>query len=195
VHEDTFLVRATTQWLVRPTDFPTIRRRCRTCPSEEHRTQGKFRVNANRKLLDVWLLALCARCGGTIKLTVLERAPVRSIEPSMLDRFYGNASALAAELLAEPRLAHRNNVVLDWTGAWTLDRTPVELPKADILDVDVRFAQRIPIGLRTLIATGMELSRTEVAKRIAAGRITSDRRLAGRCVQDLSFVSHQSDRN
>jgi hypothetical protein len=188
VHEDTFLVRATTQWLVRPTDFPTIRRRCRTCPSEEHRTQGKFRVNANRKLLDVWLLARCARCDDTIKLTVLERAPVRSIEPAMLDRFYDNDSALAAELLAGPHLAHRNDVMLDWTEAWTLERTPVELPKADILDVDVRFAQRIPIRLTTLIATGMELSRAEVARRIAAGRVTSDRTLAGRCARDFSFV-------
>ena len=36
----------------------------------EYRTQGKFRVNANHKLLDVWLLALCAQCGETIKLSV-----------------------------------------------------------------------------------------------------------------------------
>ena len=119
---------------------------------------------------------------------MLERATVRSIEPAMLDRFYDNDSALAAELLAEPHLAHRNDVVLDWTDAWRLERTPVELPKADILDVDVRFAQRIPIRLTTLIATGMELSRAEVARRIAVGRITSDRTLTGRCAEEFSFV-------
>jgi hypothetical protein len=188
VHEDTFLVRATTQWLVRQTDFPSIRRRCRTCPSTEYRTQGRFRVNANRKLLDVWLLALCVQCDETVKLTVLERVRVRSIEPTMLDGFHANAPALAAKLLADPRLAHRNDVVLDWTGAWTLETSPVELPKADILDVSVRFAQRIPIGVTTLIATGFELSRAEVTKRIAAGRIASERKLTGRCAQDFSFV-------
>ena len=91
MHENTFLVRATTQWLVRQTDFPTIRRRCRTCPSTEYRTQGRFRVNANRKLLDIWLLALCVRCGGTVRLTVLERVPVRSIEPTMLGGFHDTA--------------------------------------------------------------------------------------------------------
>ncbi|MFF2846198.1 DUF1062 domain-containing protein [Streptomyces sp. NPDC058001] len=189
MHEDTFLVRATTQWLVRPTDFPTIRRRCRTCPSTEYRTQGRFRVNANHKLLDVWLLALCARCGETVKLTVLERVHVRSIEPTMLTRFHDNDPALAAQLLADSDVVRRNDVRLDWADAWTLDMDPVELPKADILDVGVHFAQRIPLRLTTLIATGLEVSRAEVTKRVAAGQISSsDRELTGRCAQDFSFV-------
>jgi hypothetical protein len=61
----------------RQAGLPAIRRRCRTCPSTEYRTQGRFRVNANHKLLDVWLLALCVQCGQTVKLTVLERVHVR----------------------------------------------------------------------------------------------------------------------
>ncbi|GIH17979.1 hypothetical protein Raf01_61510 [Rugosimonospora africana] len=188
MHDDTFLVRATTQWLVRPNDFPTIRRRCRTCPSTKYRTRGRFRVNANHKLLDVWLLALCDRCGETIKLTVLERVHVRSIDPTMLNGFHHNAPALAAKLLADPRLAHRNDIALDWTDAWTLEMSPVELPKADVLEVSVRFAQPIPIRPTTLIATGLELSRAEVARCVAAGLVSSERRLTGRCAQDFSFA-------
>ncbi len=72
--------RAAMRWRVRTTDFPTILRRCRTCPAAVCRTQGLFRVNANRKLLDVWLLARCQVCGQTVKLTVLDRATVRSID-------------------------------------------------------------------------------------------------------------------
>jgi Protein of unknown function (DUF1062) len=102
--------------------FPAIRRRCRTCHSTEYRTQGRFRVNANHKLLDVWLLALRVQCGQTVKLTVLERVHVRSIEPAMLSGFHDNVPALAAKLLADPQLAHRNDVVLDWADAWTLGR-------------------------------------------------------------------------
>jgi len=188
VHDDTLLVRATMRWLVRQTDFPTIRRRCRTCPSTRYRTRGRFRVNANQKLLDVWLLALCVRCGQTVKLTVLERVTVRSVTPTVLARFHDNDPALAAKLLADPRLAHRNDVVLDWTDAWTLETSPAELPKADILDVGVHFAQRVPIRPTTLIATGLGLSRTEVTKRIADGRISSPSRLTGRSAQDFGFV-------
>jgi hypothetical protein len=188
VHEDISPVRATTRWLVRQTDFPTIRRRCRTCPSTEYRTRGRFRVNANHKLLDVWLLALCVQCGRTVKLTVLERVTVRSIEPTLLRGFHDNDSGLAARLLAEPRLAHRNDVVLDWTDAWTLDTNPVELPKADVLDVDVQFVQRIPVRPATLIATGLGLSRADVARRMADGRISSRSTLTGRGAEDFRFV-------
>jgi len=188
VPENTFLVRATTQWLVRPTDFPTIRRRCRTCPSQEYRTQGRFRVNANHKLLDVWLLALCVQCGETVKLTVLERVHVRSIDPEMLNGFHDNDPALAARLLADPQVARRNDVALDWGDAWTVRMDPAELPKADILDVGVHFAHPIPVRLTTLIGTGLGLSGSEVRRHIAAGRISSERKLTGRGAQDFSFV-------
>lgn len=124
MHDNTFPGRATTQWLVRPAGLPAIRRRCRTCPSTEYRTQGRFRVNANHKLLDVWLLALCVQCGQTVKLTVLERVHVRSIEPAMLSGFHDNVPALAAKLLADPQVAHRNDVALDWADAWALEMSP-----------------------------------------------------------------------
>jgi hypothetical protein len=188
VHENTFLVRAASRWLVRPTDFPTIRRRCRVCPSMEFQTQGRFRVNANHKVLDVWLLALCVQCGETIKLTVLERVHVRSIDPEMLHGFHDNAPALAAQLLADPQVAHRNDIALDWGEAWTIEMEPAELPKADVLDVSVRFAQRTPLRVTTVIATGLEVSRSEAARLIADGRISSDHKLTGRTAQDFSFV-------
>ncbi len=181
-------MRAATRWLVRTTGFPIIRRRCRTCPSTEYRTQGRFRVNANRKLLDVWLLALCVQCGRTVKLTVLERVPVRRVDPPMLRGFHGNAPALAAKLLADPALAHRNDVVLDWTDAWTLETSTVELPKADILDVSVHFGQRVPIRPTTLIAAGLKLSRAEVTRSIAAGRISAEHKLTERRARDFSVV-------
>jgi hypothetical protein len=188
VHENTFLVRATTHWRVRPTALPTIRRRCRTCPSTEYRTQGRFRVNANHKLLDVWLLALCALCGETTKLTVLERAHVRTIDPVMLSGFHENVPALAARLLTDPQLAHRNDVALDWADAWTLEMDPLELPKADILDVSVRFTHRIPLRVTTVIATGLDLSGSEVTRHIATGVVSSDDKLTGRRASDFSFV-------
>ena len=188
MRENTFLVRAATQWRVRPTALPTIRRRCRACPSTEYRTQGKFRVNANHKLLDVWLLALCARCGETIKLAVLERTHVRSIDPETLSGFHENDASLAARLLTDPQLPHRNDVALDWSDAWRLDMDPVELPKADILEVGVEFTHRIPLRVATVIAAGLELSNSEVARHIGSGAITSDDKLTGLRASDFGFV-------
>ena len=89
-------------WVVVPTCLPLVLRRCHVCASERFRASGKFRVNANHKLIDAWLLALCTACGDTAKLTVLERVTVRSIRPELLDRLHHNDPGLTAELLQDP---------------------------------------------------------------------------------------------
>jgi hypothetical protein len=53
--------------VVLPTRLPLVRRRCHARASERFRTSNKFRVNANHKLIDAWLLALCTACGGNCK--------------------------------------------------------------------------------------------------------------------------------
>jgi hypothetical protein len=180
--------RLATQWLVCPTGLPLIRRRCLGCPSARYRAYGKFRVNANHKLLDVWLLALCVGCGKTVKLTVLERVHVRAVDPSTLTRFHDNDIELAATLLEDPGLLRRNGVTLDWDGAWTLRKTTVEVSEAEVIDTSVRFVQRIPIRLTRLLSVGLEVSRSEVQRLVADGNLSSAHRLTGRCSSDFSFA-------
>lgn len=180
--------RSATRWLVRPTGLPLIRRRCLSCRSAQYRAPGKFRVNANHKLLDVWLLALCVGCGETVKLTVLERVHVRAIDPSALTRFHDNDVTLAATLLADPGLARRNGVSLDWDGAWDLQRTVVDVPDAEVLDTSVRFVQRMPIRLTRLLSVGLDVSRSEVRRLVADGSLSSTRRLTGTSSSDFGFT-------
>src|SRR5215813_12452645 len=104
--------RIATQWLVYATGLPRIRRRCLRCTSATYYADGTFRVNANGKLLDVWILARCVGCGKTVNLTVLERVHVRAVDPSTLTRFHDNDIELAAKLLEDPGLPRRNGVTL-----------------------------------------------------------------------------------
>jgi hypothetical protein len=183
--------RLATQWLVCPTGLPLIRRRCLSCPSAHYRAHGKFRVNANHKLLDVWLLALCVGCGETIKLTVLERTHVRAIDPSTLTRFHDNDLDLAATLLQDPGLHRRNGVTVDWDGAWTLQKATVDLSEAKVIDTSVHFVQRIPLRLTSLLSIGLGVSRSEVRRLVADGTLTSTHRLTGKSSSDFSFTFHR----
>ena len=180
--------RLATQWLVCPTGLPLIRRRCPSCPSAQYRADGKFRVNANHKLLDIWLLALCVRCEKTVKLTVLERVHVRAVDPSTLTRFHENDLELASKLLRDPGLLRRNGIALDWDGAWTLRKTTVDVSAAEVIDTSVRFVQRIPIRLTTLLSAGLDVSRAEVHRLVAVGNLSSTHRLTGKAAGDFSFT-------
>ncbi|MGW4296772.1 DUF1062 domain-containing protein [Micromonospora chersina] len=175
-------------WVVVPTCLPLVVRRCHACASDHFRASGKFRVNANHKLLDAWLLVLCTRCGDTAKLTLLERTNVRAIRPELLDRLHHNDPGLTAELLQDPGVQHRNRIALDWDGAWRLDTGGGHPPDADVIDVAVRFAARIPVRPVRLIAEGCGLSRAEVERLIAEGKVVSAVRLTGRLSGDFTFT-------
>ena len=177
-----------TTWVVMPTCLPLVRRRCHACASGRFRTSGKFRVNAHHKLIDVWLLALCATCGETTKLTVLERTNVRSVRPELLDRLHANDPSLAAELLRDPVLRRRNRVALDWDGAWRLDTGGSDHLDREVIDVSVRFAARIPVRPARLIAEGCGLSRSEVERLITTGKLVAAVRLSGTLSGDFTFT-------
>ncbi|MFF7633542.1 DUF1062 domain-containing protein [Kitasatospora sp. NPDC008050] len=171
-----------------PTCLPLVLRRCHACASGRLRANGKFRVNANHKVLDAWLLALCTACGGTARLTVLERMNVRSIRPELLDRLHGNDPGLAAELLQDPVVQHRNRMALDWDNAWRLDTGGSDRLDHEVIDVSVRFAARIPVRPVRLIAEGCGLSRAEVERLIAEGKLVSTVRLSGKLSGDFTFT-------
>ncbi|MFF3317011.1 DUF1062 domain-containing protein [Streptomyces sp. NPDC003035] len=171
-----------------PTCLPLVLRRCHACASPHFRANGKFRVNANHKLLDAWLLVLCTACGDTAKLTILERTNVRSVRPDLLDRMHDNDPGLAAELLQDPVVQRRNRIALDWDDAWRLDTGGSDHLDREVIDISVRFAARIPVRPVRLIAEGCGLSRAEVERLIAEGSLVSAVRLSGKLSGDFTFT-------
>ncbi|MFG2104987.1 DUF1062 domain-containing protein [Micromonospora echinaurantiaca] len=137
------------------------------CRSESATTgEGRFRVNANGKLLDVWLLVRCVSCDRTSKLTVHERTPARSFSPAELHGYHVNDPELVAARLLDPALARRNRFALDWAGAWRLDTPSTWLDEAWPVQVRVVFEDPVPVRPDRLIAQGLGFSRNEVLRRI-----------------------------
>ncbi|WP_329191330.1 DUF1062 domain-containing protein [Streptomyces sp. NBC_01435] len=175
-------------WVVAPTRLPLVIRRCQKCASDRFRASGRFRVNANHKLIDAWLLVLCTACGETDKLTVLERMNVRSVRPELLGQLHDNDTGLTAELLQDPVVRRRNRIALDWDNAWRLDTGGSDHLDREVVDVSVRFAARIPVRPVRLIAEGCGLSRAEVERLITEGKLVSAVRLTGKLSGDFTFT-------
>ncbi len=154
-------------WTVRRTRLPLLSVRCVDCPSRLATTgKGRFRVNANGKLLDVWLLVRCLSCDRTSKFTVHERATVRSLAPALLDGYHDNDPGLVAATLLDPQFARRHGLALDWQGAWQLDAATARLDDAWPWQVAVDFEDPVPLRPDRLISHGLRLSRNEVLRRI-----------------------------
>ncbi len=154
-------------WFVRRTRLPLLSLRCVDCRSESATTaEGRFRVNANAKLLDVWLLVRCVSCDRTSKLTVHERAPVRTFDPAELHGYHVNDPQLVASTLLNPLFARRNHVTLDWEGAWRLDTPSAWIDEPWPVRVEVVFEDPVAVRPERLIARGLGLSRAEVRRRV-----------------------------
>lgn len=104
-----------TEYEIVPDGSFTVARNCSGCGGKSRfKNTGKFRVNANKGLLDVWLIYRCEDCGHTLNLTVYERSRVSLIPEREYARFIENDAALAEELGRNPTLFKKNRAEVDF---------------------------------------------------------------------------------
>ena len=177
-------------WAVRQSALPTVVRPCPDCSSTRHRPSGKTRVNANGKLLDVWLLLNCAWCDRTSKVPVHERVHVASLKPALRAAYETNDPAVVRELAISASLAAKNGYHLDWTGTWELEtRTPLyALDDPAPLKVLVGFELPAPVRVERLLMLGLGLSRAEIRRMVGDGRIRLPLALGAKAHQDFEFA-------
>lgn len=76
-------------------------------------TTGKFRVNANKNRLDVWLIYQCGKCGHTLNIPVYERVPPQKIPGEQYEKFLVNDSALASAYAADGSFLKHRRFILE----------------------------------------------------------------------------------
>ena len=161
-----------------PSEAVSVFRFCPRCSGQRcFRCTHKFRVNANRKLVDVWLLFNCNRCDQTARLPVIERVPASRIGRTDLRAFEENDRQLAIA-------AASNRTLLQRAGFSVLPRRPViKGPMLTVRDIAERAGQT-----RALVI----FQRPEVAlERVLAAQTPVSRRLAQRL---LRFGAVRCDR-
>ncbi|WP_053074950.1 DUF1062 domain-containing protein [Ornithinibacillus californiensis] len=72
-------------------ETPKIIRNCRNCKrSTEYYCSDKFRVNANQKLVDIWLIYNCVHCENTWNYPILSRVHVSRVDPILHQKYMNN---------------------------------------------------------------------------------------------------------
>ena len=73
------------QWTIQPKSSPRPWLTCNRCHAiKPFASSGKFRLNANGKQLDAWLIYRCADCESTWNRPIFERRHVKDIDPAAL---------------------------------------------------------------------------------------------------------------
>lgn len=83
------------RWAIAPKIAPRPLINCNRCGGiRPYRCSGRFRVNANGKRIDAWLIYRCTDCDNSWNRTIFERCNRRNIEPALLAALESNDPAL-----------------------------------------------------------------------------------------------------
>jgi len=169
------------QWTIVPRSVaPQPWLNCKRCrDSRPFRSSGKIRVNANGKRLDAWLIYKCTSCNSTWKRPVLERRPIRMIDPHFLMSLHAN----------DPELAHR--LALDVEGlrrkAGLAEASDDVVVRKQVLSESLTPARRLELLLAIPAATELQMTGLRLDRLLAVGLQLSRRRI--RTLQDMGHLA------
>ena len=134
---------------------PHLRRHCPRCATERRfASSGKFRVNAQKKSLDAWLIFLCTECDTRWNLPIHERRNVKAIDPTELDALMRNDASLAAHYAAAS--SSSSDVAVDFESATPITSEP------SAIELTIAVGPSCWIRLDRLLARVLRLPREDI---------------------------------
>lgn len=161
-------------WTVVSQTVPQPRRNCRRCgEARPFRSSEKFRVNANGKQVEAWLIYNCAVCDSTWNRPVLERRNVGSVDPSFLEALRRNDAALARRLARDPGGRHGSTATAGASAEVSVRKEMLVEAPPSVCRLAVHLAVPRPVALRLdrLLAREFGLSRKRLQALQKAGRL------------------------
>ena len=96
-------------WEVYLRRTPTAVRYCKRCGVKSvFESSGLFRINAQQKLLDIWLIYNCQACDAIWNLTIISRVNANTIKREILEKYTNNDHELAMSHATDTTLFKRN---------------------------------------------------------------------------------------
>ena len=177
-------------WRVLPEGLPGLLHRCPRCDTPRtFRCTGRFRVNANKRRLDVWLIYSCEVCKATRLRPVHERIRPEDLAPERYRQYLRNDLGAIRELAFEPGTQpHVDPPGFRVEGVRTL--RPQEHAEVRLL-----VPYRLQVRLDRVLCQALGCSRSQLQRQVARGELSLTRAQLRRPVKDgLQFVlRHQAE--
>ena len=172
-------------WNVVPAETPLVVKDCGTCAKRSRfACSEKFRINAQQRNLDVWLIYRCVVCDSTWNCRLMRRVAPASIDPGLYAKLLANDRDAARRYAFDLGLLKRNGVKPEPRGEVVLEG-PDFVPEAFASGV-ARIIVTCELAgrwrLDRLLAPKLGLSRGRLEKLFDGGGLEFDppvRRLGG----------------
>lgn len=171
-------------WTLTPVSSYKIVRNCPKCGTKSlFQSTGNFRINANKKCVDIWLIYQCENCRSTYNLTVFERVSPKKLPGELYKKFQENNSGLALEIGTAKEIFEKNRaVVKEESISYIVTKEDTEIPVSlQALEGNCRIiCIQNPSGLKIradkFLAKQLSISRSKVKHLIADGLLQGSKK-------------------
>lgn len=167
----------TITWEVKVKNTPLLIKKCSHCDSDRFYCSDKFRMNAQKKNIDVWLIYRCVKCDNTCNLTLLSRSKPDLINKTLFHSFSMNDKDTAWKYAFSTEMERKNNLRLDYGSVEykVIPNTSLEdllNLSNEVIKIHIKYEFEFDLKLSSLIRRCFSLSANQVKRMFEDGIIT-----------------------
>lgn len=167
----------TITWEVKVKNTPLLIKKCSHCDNDRFYCSDKFRMNAQKKNIDVWLIYRCMKCDNTCNLTLLSRSKPDLIDKTLFHSFSMNDKDTAWKYAFSTEMERKNNLRLDYGSVEyeVIPNTSLEdllNLSNEVIKIHIKYEFEFDLKLSSLIRRCFSLSANQVKRMFEDGIIT-----------------------
>ena len=155
-------------------ETPRIVRHCIGCGQQSRFVSSdRFRLNANQRLIDVWLIYRCLQCETTWNYPLLSRCRPQDIGAALYHQLQANDQAVAWRYAFDAQRFQQLHISADFAVPYRVEYHP-EAPAIDRghpVNLLLELVAPCHVRLDRLLAGALDISRTQVQRWFKQGRL------------------------
>lgn len=160
-------------WEVIPKSLPVVKRNCSGCGRKTTFINSrKFRINANKGKLDIWMIFQCENCKKTWNMTLYERLNKNEMIPEIYQKLMENDLDLISKYAFTLSHYQANKAapeidLVEFEVVKTI--TPLHDVEAEM--ILIKSPQMLSLRLDKFLAEQLTVSRSQIQKEIKNGNL------------------------
>ncbi len=158
-------------WEVQLLSLPPALKYCKKCGKKTTYTcSEQFRINAQKKSLDIWLIYKCSHCNDTWNAAVYSRISPKSLNMEILDGFHRNDRMLVERYATDAGFLQRNGAEVGLPEYLVVGDS---FSPEEGVELTIKCSCFMPVKVSSLIRDKLHISRKEYERMVMEGRIRS----------------------
>ena len=159
-------------WEIEYLALPVVLKYCKKCGRiVEFFCSEKFRVNAQKKNIDVWRIYNCACCNTTWNLRIYRQISSHIISKQDLEGFYQNSKAMVKKYAMDYKFLCKNGAEKVELPPYTIIGEGFSLTAS--VELQIKNRCKLPVKISKIIRKKLQLSQREYLRLIENGNVMS----------------------